>query len=105
MNHSAQVPEWLFLLVLLAAPLEGWVVVAAASVMGGTVCGYNSDSGFGVRTVSPAVTEETKPLGLRYWDLRLGSSLGLFQPPGPEVSHAQLCLTFTVFTSAPLVSE
>lgn len=36
-NCSAQVLRWLLLLVLLAALLEGWVVVAAASTMGDTV--------------------------------------------------------------------
>lgn len=60
---------------LLPAPLEGWVVVTAASIMGGTVCGYNSDSGFGVRTVSSAVTEDPKPLGLRYWAWQLSGTL------------------------------
>lgn len=36
-NCSAQVLEWLLLLVLLASLLESWVVVAAAITMGDTV--------------------------------------------------------------------
>lgn len=64
-----------------------------------TLSGYSSDTGCGVRTFSPTVTEDTKPLGLRCWDrqhLRLGSSLGLFQPQGLRgllLSSAQASLS------------
>lgn len=72
--------------------------------MGGAVCGYSSDTGSNVKTFGPAVTEDTKFLDWRYWDcqhLRLGSSLWLFQPPGPEASH--LCSAQPSLSSPLLV--
>lgn len=94
-NHSAWVLKWLFL----QGSWQAWVVAAADSSRGGTCCSFSSHTCRGVRTVSPTVA-----LGLRYWDcqhLRLGSSLGFYQPLGPEVSCPQL---YPVFTSPLLHS-